>query len=604
MIETEYRVSKARSSTERVLAFFLWFGMIVHGLFFTREWLAAGVIFGFAGVWSAGAGIRAGRKPLQDREEDLTKTDGVLLAMAAFSLFGLGHPVQATDGWLETLRWTIYWLVYRWARKVYSEQSREWLIRQIQLLAVITAVIGWLPWAGLVWSSPAFPEAGRLNSWFGYPNAMAAFLGAILLIRPLNPIIRAFLLVSFLSTGSRAAIGLFAIVFAARSIVLNLSRKRWTKHELRNILFWVYSCLRLAGIMTAGALALSLFLFQPAWAHLWTWGFSSASWGDRLLYYKDGLTLAWLARGWPRAGGWLAFPTVQHIPYWTSDPHSSLIRVLLNQGVLAIVALGLWGIAGLRQQWLKVRNGEGEITSGDRAGYLSALLFLFLHSLIDVDLSFGALGIMFWLIVGIVSSDRARPLSKPAVGSYLKALRGGGPKVILGLSFLLLGGCLTALIQPNLFDQGRLYSIKAGALSVAKPLASIQLWQRAIDYDQTRGSWRQNLAELLFRQGDLTGGLKEVENVLAWQPLDLSAYEWAQGLVWQAAETGRIAGNAGSKDLYNWIMEVPARIKKRAQSISPFERALWPGYEGFRPSPHIELIVEYARKRAFTTSPP
>jgi len=581
--------SRARSNTTRFLALFLALSLLAHGLFFPQEW----IIFSFAlsGYYLLSCSRRkfnivAGEATTQGL------TDLLFSGMVCFSLLGLAHPVKVQDGLMEALRWGIYWLVYRLGVRIASDEpAKKRLIKSVEGLAIIVAFIGWVPWVGNV--------AGRLSSVFGYPNATAAFLGAVLLLYPRSKLVQIFLGLSLLGTGSRAGVGLFLLVFIGRQFLLLISSQRSPSFiELRQR-FRVRSKItgrhlrKLWLIFLGIGIILTRVYSRPAWENLMAWGFSSSSWQERLVYYKDGISLAWNAGGLPQAGGWLAFPTIQHFPYWTADPHSSFIHILLNQGILGIIFVGIWSVFTIEQVWKTWRTNRASSVS-------PALFFLALHSLVDADFSFGALGVLFWMLLGSFQpSDKyPRPFfSKwPKLAVNLSIQR----RVLLLLSLILCLVSGSALLNPAFFEKEKSWNAQARLGSEQDPAQSIVLWDLSLNWDQTQITTRREQAEFLLKRGNTDAGLKAVDEVLRWQPLELGTYEWAQSVVWDAAEVQRRTHPETANRLYLWVESVPGKIERRVAILSLSDRVLWPGYREFQASQHINLLAEYAQQRQLT----
>ncbi|MDA8229086.1 MAG: O-antigen ligase domain-containing protein, partial [Desulfitobacterium hafniense] len=393
--ENQYLVSKARSSIGQILAFSLLISMLSHGMFFKYEWLILGIIL---------AGYTLIKIPELDLET-FNHTDLLLAGLIALSLLGIFHPVRLSEGIFEAMHWGIFWLVYRLSRQISQAPAIvTGVIKKLHLIAFLFAISGWVPIAGEIWLAPGLPEAGRLSSWFGYPNAAAAFLGAVLLLNPKHLLITICLGISLVSTGSRGGIGLFVIILVLRELgcVLFNFPRRERFFKLRERFLPVFLKILGLSIFLLGGLLLIKFFYEPALTHLWSWGFSSTSWYERLHYYRDGLKLAVEAYGFPRAGGWWAFPEVQQISYWSADPHSSIIRILLNQGILGVVLFAVWGYLVLKQE-VQTMHFQDDYQRREALNRLSVVLFLAFHSFIDADFSFGALGILFWVIVGIMT---------------------------------------------------------------------------------------------------------------------------------------------------------------------------------------------------------
>lgn len=566
--------SRARSNTARLLALFLSLSLIAHGLFFPQEW----IIFGFTlSIYSLLAYYSHLRfKSVASDEIAFGLTDVLLLGMVCFSVLGLVHAIKVKDGIMEALRWGIFWSIYRLGVRIsLDETAKRRLVEYIQWLAIVVAIIGWLPWVSKV--------AGRLSSVFGYPNATATFLGAVLLLNPRRKSVQIFLGISLLATGSRAGVGLFLIVLMSQQILL--FRRKITEINIKG--FWAI-CLGISGA------ALALVFNRPAWENLTAWGFSSSSWQERLAYYKDGLSLAWNAGGLPRAGGWLAFPTIQRFPYWTADPHSSFIHILLNQGVLGLISVGLWSVFILVQVW-KTWGNKCVLPSG-------ALLFLALHSLVDADFSFGALGILFWMLIGSFKRKDQHPSPFLLKWNRLAVRLSSMGMFLLSLILCLFSG--SALLYPTLLEREMIWNTQARLEIKQNPTHSIALWNLSLNWDQTQLSTRREQAELLLKLGNTADGLKAVDEVLRWQALDLGVYEWAQSVVWDAAEVQRRTHPESSNRLYHWVETVPETIEGKVSTLSLSDRLLWQGYREFQVSQHVKLLAEYARQRQLTQLPP
>ncbi|ODA42610.1 O-antigen ligase family protein [Desulfosporosinus sp. BG] len=602
---TLQQVSRARSNTARILALFLTLSLMAHGLFFSQEW----VMFAFALSMYALLSTLSKSNHVTEMASAFGLTDVLFLGMLFFSVVGIVHPVKVKDGFIETLRWGILWFVYRLGVGISADEiAKKHLVQYIEWLAIVVAIIGWLPWVSKV--------AGRLSSVFGYPNATAAFLGAVLLFCPCRkPVQTIFLGISLLGTGSRAGVGIFLAVLIGQfllkvrnrqtvdkvkvqgfSRILNSVTRKIKSMEMRGL--WVI----LLGVVGT---ALMLRTNRLAWGNLTSWSFSSASWQERLVYFKDGLRLAWDSGGIPRAGGWMAFPTVQRFPYWTADPHSSFIHILLNQGFIGALSMVMWSAFTLGQVWQTwAKESVPSISSQGVDGYRAeiraggALLFLGLHSLVDADFSFGTLGVVFWLIFGSIQNREKSPHSLvPKWKKLVPKLRGRG------LFFISLILCLvtgSGLLNPILLEKEKTWNTQARLGREQDPARSIALWNMSLNWDQTQTSTRREQAESLLKSGNTDTGVQAVEEVLRWQPFNLEAYEWAQSVVWNAAEVQRRTHPEKAVPLYLWVEGIPQKIEGRAAILSGEDRFLWKGYEDFQPSQHIKLLVEYARQRQLT----
>jgi len=593
---TTQKGSRARSNTASLLALFLALS-VIDGLYFPKELL----IFGF--VLSVYVLVflshRRSNFITETKSCVFDLTDILLLGMLFFSILGVLHPIKVKDGLIEALRWGIFWLAYRMGVGISSnETEKQHLGQYIEWLAIVVAFIGWLPYVS--------KDAGRLSSVFGYPNATAAFLGAVLLFYPHRKLVQIILGISLLGTGSRAGVGLFLAVLIVQQVLLGVPpflKLRQKFHATQLKALWII-------LLTLLSAALMLFYNKPVWDNLTSASFLSSSWQERLAYYKDGISLAWNAGGLPQAGGWMAFPTVQHFPYWTADPHSSFIHILLNQGVLGILSVGIWSSYSIAQGWKywlknrvslksKSRSQLEETKAQVRVG--GALLFLGLHSLVDADFSFGALGFLFWLLFG--SLQKREECAPPfLLRRKLRANISRKGMLVLSLILCLFSG--SALLNPNLLDKEQSWNSQAVQLRAQDPAKSKALWGMSLNWDQTQVDTRRKQAELLLSGGNTETGIKAVEEVIQWQPFDLEAYEWAQSIVWDAAEIQRRMHPEKASMLYRWVEYVPQKIEDRVARLTPTDRLLWRGYPEFQPSQHIKLLAEYARQRQLTQLTP
>lgn len=579
---------------------------MAHGLFFSQEW----IIFGFAlSVYVLLSYPHKRFNFLTGKCSAFGLTDALFLGMFFFSVLGVFHPVKVKDGFIEALRWVILWFVYRLGVRISSDEiAKEHLVQYIEWLAIVVAIIGWLPWVSKV--------AGRLSSVFGYPNATAAFFGAVLLLCPRRKSVQIFLGISLLGTGSRAGVGIFLAVLMGQQLSLGVRSHRVPsflalsqRFKARGILTSVHIRGLWVILLGVAGTVLMLGYNRPAWENLTAWGLSSSSWQERLVYFKDGISLSWNAGGVPQAGGWMAFPTVQRFPYWTADPHSSLIRILLNQGLVGTISVGIWSAFILAEAWKTwakkcVQSISLEGVEGTKAEVRvwGALLFLVLHSLVDADFSFGALGVLFWMLFG--SLRKKDQHSRPLFSKWNKLAGNLSSKGMFLFSLVLCLVSGSALLNPVFLEKETIWNTQARLGREQDPTQSIALWNMSLNWDQTQISTRREQAELLLKRGNTDTGLEAVEEVLRWQPLDLEAYEWAQSVVWDAAEVQRRTHPETATMLYLWVEGVPRKIEGRVTILSISERLLWKGNRDFIPSQHIKLLAEYARQRQLTRLSP
>lgn len=388
---------------EDYLTGFLFLCVICHGMFFAREWVVLGIIFITYRLFSYGKTFRS--EMISDGTQSYFNPVMLFPTMILLSLTGLFHPVRSVEGWLEALRWLVFLTAFLWGRELaLTIESRDRILNRILWVALIGTIITWLPGSEFIWMSPGSPEAGRFASSFGYPNAAAVFFGCQLLLLQKEKKTNGYFLIVFaiclVSTGSRAAtlmLLFFYGILAIKKKVLSaekdqiLTSKQLGFYKRAAWEDWA------AGIVIILLFQYTLLYFQGSYQHLFDW--TDTSLNERVVYYFDSIKIAWYANFLPQAGGWFAFPFVQTLSYWALDPHSSFCRILLNQGLAGIVLLGIWLIKGVIGYCKDLIWGKDLTVICTK----TAALYLGLHSLIDVDMSFGALGILFWLLVGMNS---------------------------------------------------------------------------------------------------------------------------------------------------------------------------------------------------------
>lgn len=597
--------SRARDSNVRSLAFFLAISVLAHGAFFTREWLFLGAGFAFLQAWTVWSSLRTFTL------RTLTLTDGLFFALVSLSFVGLWHPVKVSEGYMDVLRWGTLWMVYHQGRGLRSEWAQEKMLHWIEGTGVFIAAFAWLPrlilWAQGQGVSPiSSTGTERLASLMGYPNALAVYLAAVLLLHPRSRWVQALLLLTLLNTGSRAAISLFVFVWCVRQFI-PISRQKKVRGVRGLKIFTnrkIHERVLLGLVLFLGTL-LTLKFNGETIQHLLNWGIRN-SLGERLLYFRDGIKLAWIHQGIPQAGGWFAFPIVQEIPYWTTDPHSVLIHVLLNQGVYGLLALALWGAFFLRrfsgENESPYGGGFGSLNRGDKGlDILSALFFLGLHAMVDADFLFGTLGILFWILLGLRSQTLTSKLQFTRAASRRSSTRLFIPYILGGLRgafFFLLGlGILGAWVYPQWLEPQT--NLEQEWLRVkGNKQQALQILQEGLAVDQTQLSVRREIAGLELELHGVDG-IPAVEEVLAWEKFDIRAYEWAQGLVLREAEKRRATEPSQAKELYQWSEKLPSRLDGVA-SVSAFEKKLWSGAINFQPSELMKLLASTAKERQLT----
>lgn len=136
----------------------------------------------------------------------------------------------------------------------------------------------------------------------------------------------------------------------------------------------------------------------------------------RFYLYVDALKLIrkhWLI-GTGAAGWEVLYRTIQGHLYNSSEVHNSVLQTMVESGIIGTVFfLGIFGFICGQQIWRRKKQKNTVFT---RTVFL-AILVLFLHSLIDIDLSYISVSMYFFVLVGLLGSEYSFPLS------YSKALK-------------------------------------------------------------------------------------------------------------------------------------------------------------------------------------
>ncbi|UWG97170.1 hypothetical protein LPY66_20260 [Dehalobacter sp. DCM] len=394
---------------ESILPLFFFLGIICHGIFFVREWIVLGSIFIFLCLinW---------RQFSLSNMPSCPWSNLFFGAMILLSLAGLIWPVRSSDGWLDALRWLIYWIAYLWGSRLAEIENKGHIVLRLVGVTLICIILSLLPGSEKVWLPPPAPEQERYAFCFGYPNTAADFLFCHIMvlyqyrkkitvrIAALMPAVWGLFICSLLLTGSRMSlllsVGVTMIIIFKDGCVRNHVKHRGHRRpnqDGRNPQRKkeVYALTGAACVVLLLFIAPMISRYPDGILHLFDW--TNTSLTERMHYFRDSIKLAWDAHFLPRAGGWLAFSFVQTTAYWTLDPHSSFCRILLNQGLAGVAICIIWagkGVFNYVRSLIIEKNMDPIISK-------TAVLYLGLHSAFDADMLFGIVGILFWMLAGM-----------------------------------------------------------------------------------------------------------------------------------------------------------------------------------------------------------
>lgn len=308
-------------------------------------------LFSVIGVGVTCAVIASGRK-----ERDATQWLGAALLLSAalvVALYGLREKLEA---WrvLENPTWQIF-------STFFNPNPLAGFFAMVFPLAVSAALVAAVLWQRMVW---------------GFCGLLVA--------------------VMILPTYSKG--GMLAFLVAAACYVVLIG---WPKQWVRR----VFAGALAAGVVGAMVLGLAVLVSQPVRARVASAaGAQSASNMFRILTWKGTIDLA-AAYPWLGAGPGtfkLVYPKYATAHY-VEAAHQNYLQVFAEQGVFG-GAIFLWVIGAV------VFTGKRALTAGEdfrrralAVGGLCSIIALLVHSFLDYDWYIGAIGLMFWLVAGMLA---------------------------------------------------------------------------------------------------------------------------------------------------------------------------------------------------------
>ncbi|HWJ02212.1 MAG TPA: O-antigen ligase family protein [Verrucomicrobiae bacterium] len=629
------------------------------GLFFQQEWY-------YVHIFSACLVILA----LVLRSKHLgffhRKLDLLVIGFVLTYLVSAPTAVNAKAAMTEAMKQVnflaVYWLV------LYG----GWKDRDISFLPVAlfwsgagVAALGLTSALGIYELQGGYVES-RIYSTLQYPNTLAAYLGCLVffgihLWSESRSWLRRFYLpalylmtVCLIGTGSRGGIGVFVILIPAflwlvpqkfrkdygfrlftsfglgvvfAPVILRLMEKQnMTQAGIALVVGLVLSfCLeslplRLVTVSRKHLIIVTLIAIallgtgyiitaggENPLSRLRTISLKASEFRTRLSYYQDGLemTLERPLTGYG-GGGWSLYSRYQEYPYFVSDPDNQLIKVAVETGALGVAFyIALW--IGLAITVWRVRR-TGRVKE---VAIFSGLSVIGLHSLIDFDLSYGAMGLLFWVGAALLQfKQRPTGLQFKMKQRVLTALCAGGIALWLGVMSVSLLQAIeqegwgkfylersrnaegfARLEQAEKMDpfDARFSLTRAEVYYAAQDLTAARSEvDHALKLDSTNAAARGLASKIYLASGQLTEAQALAEDQLAFHPVEGNAYlETAQfyaGLADKALQQGE---KAKAKQYLLQGAKLAERLQKKLDEIPEWEAPLW--IEGKQPVP-AELI--------------
>lgn len=366
---------------------------------------------------------------------------------------------------------------------------------------------------------------------------------------------------------------------------------------------------------------------------------------ERLIWSRDAFRImtagpvnAILGTG---GGGWNAlYHKYQDYYYFSTEVHNHFMQVGVETGFPGLMAfLAIWGCFLLSTgRVLKVKGKDGEEVRGTGWAIFTAALALGIHSLLDFNLSLGAVALFLWGLFGL--GRGLERLFAPAGGAPLRPEKKSRERRVLtsrpvfqGIA-VGLAVCLVFFISLNLFlgekyaaaaaaavrtqnnaqsvvdnleqaarcdpwkasyrmDLGRIYMEAGTGQQDGKALALAQeRLQQAVRLSRGDADARVLYASSLFRTGEVEEGVRQLEEAVALAPLKQGMYE---NLALGYVSAGRFLlerslkrtkqveeqppGEAGelkrARDYLEKAARVPQRLERRMAGVPEAHKKYW-----------------------------
>ncbi len=186
------------------------------------------------------------------------------------------------------------------------------------------------------------------------------------------------------------------------AVTLCAGIERIPSFTLKKKNIWILLAVLLAFFLLFGIFAQAL-LPESILNRISTFTKDSRTVTERLTFYKDTFTIFKTAPVMGHGGGsWpFLYPAYQSYWYRSNSPHSFLLSLMVESGVLGIaVFLLLTGIMLLLLR--KLLRAEPGLRS-EFAVFFTAAAVIFLHSMFDIDMAFYTVTTVTWLILAMLS---------------------------------------------------------------------------------------------------------------------------------------------------------------------------------------------------------
>ncbi|MGI6778257.1 MAG: O-antigen ligase family protein [Acetivibrionales bacterium] len=226
----------------------------------------------------------------------------------------------------------------------------------------------------------------------------------------------------------------------------------------------------------------------------------------RAIFYKDGLDIVkdrWLLGA--GGGAWsLLYFAHQSYMYWTTQAHNYPLQLAVETGILGIIAL-LFLLFAIGGMYISNRRKEKESGQKDnreliiKAALITSIAAMFVHSVLDFDLSLSAVFLMLWQFIALFNSHYRNEGE-----NRLPITKGKLPAVNLSPVIAVFVLAIIAVF-PVLFKIAQGYADTGGALySEQKRDEAVEYIKKAAQTDPFKAEYKVDYANLVIRKKDKT----------------------------------------------------------------------------------------------------
>jgi O-antigen ligase len=446
--------------TTKLIAVLLFISPFLRGLFFEKELLYIILYILFTGI------LYLLTSKTNNKINIYTQTTDIFfLACVCLYMLSVFYAVNKRLAILEGLKYISYFIIYITVSNLHKDTQNTRYRKNLLRVLIITSIAMSIVAIGGYIGTFNFKGAvvnGRLNSTFGYANVFATYTGVnVLLILGLSLIetkrvwkyIYGFavnvVLVGFILTFSRgmwvllpmALLALLLIIpkkhklkcsvfifisticsILTSYIIINFSGSNsmvsWL--SLFCISFIVAICFayieklsnfKVILILLATIILVSLFIYPNIETNKITnriisISFKSKTLQERLVFVRDGFNIIKGNFLFGTGGeGWQTlFKQHRSYDYFVLHPHNYFLQVVIEVGVLGFLCLFSFFIFFFYYFIKEFRNSNDEFHMITMGSLGIGIILILIHSAIDINLTFGAMSIMLWVLIGLGAS--------------------------------------------------------------------------------------------------------------------------------------------------------------------------------------------------------